>query len=125
MGTFFELLLIDSISTLCGPIPLLTLCLQGGASFEIVFVVALFGSLRLSCLGYTLGYDVWTSQINRELATTKISRVFCFFTKQKVCGCHRISCITIAVKLWHLGSEDLCRFIQSVFCMQPRCAFQR
>ena len=55
-GLFFGALLIDSIPTPGGPIPLLTLCLQGGASFEIVFVVALFGSLGASCLGYTLGH---------------------------------------------------------------------
>ena len=54
-GLFVGALLIDSIPTPGGPLPLLTLCLQGGASFEIVFIVALLGSLGASCLGYTLG----------------------------------------------------------------------
>ena len=54
-GLFFGSLLIDFFPTPGGPIPLLTLCLQGGTSFEIVFVVALMGSLGASSLGYLLG----------------------------------------------------------------------
>ena len=47
-----------SIPTPGGPIPLLTLCVQGGASLITVFIVALLGSLGASILGYALGKSI-------------------------------------------------------------------
>ena len=55
VGLFVGTLLIDCVPTPGGPIPLLTLSIQGGASILSVFGVSFMGSLSAGFLGYALG----------------------------------------------------------------------
>ena len=55
LGLYIGALLIDCIPTPGGPIPILTLAIQGGASVALVFIVSFLGSLSAGMLGYLLG----------------------------------------------------------------------
>ena len=54
-GLYVGALLIDCIPTPGGPIPILTLSIQGGASILSVFLVSFMGSLTAALIGYGLG----------------------------------------------------------------------
>ena len=69
-GLYVGTLLIDSFPTPGGPIPLLTLSIQGGASIVSVFTISFMGSLTAGFLGYALGLkmglpskiQIWTER---------------------------------------------------------------
>ena len=108
MGTFFGALLIDSIPTPGGPIPLLTLCLQGGALLRSYLLLLCSEVWVRVVWDIHWGY-VWTSQINRRLATTKYPESFASLQSKGLWGVIVLTALPLplSVASWVGGSLQI------------------